>query len=154
MHYAWCGLTDALLPDVWSMAELTVAIIVVCLPALSSLLYRRGANSSSKSQTPGAQSHFASGTKTGLRSSHYKLSSTTSLSHGPGNSDDTGSDIELNPVGQIYLSEEVHVESHAIERRGSFEVRRQSLRGKRSSQGVGYTVEAWSGNDASENIQQ
>ncbi|RDW59042.1 hypothetical protein BP5796_11966 [Coleophoma crateriformis] len=107
---------------VWSMAEMAVAIIVVSLPALSSLLNRRGQASTTQSYK--LNSHYASASGLGSRAAHQKLGSITSGTFSASRSmghlaDENGSDVELNPAkgdpNGIYKRQEVTVESQVLE---------------------------------------
>ncbi|RDW63557.1 hypothetical protein BP6252_11102 [Coleophoma cylindrospora] len=107
---------------VWSMAEMAVAIIVVSLPALSSLLTRRGQASTNQSYPP--NSHYASASGLGSRGTHRKLGSITSGNYSASRSmghlaDENGSDVELNPTkgdpNGIYKRQEVTVESQVLD---------------------------------------
>ena len=89
------------------MTEMAAAIIVVSLPALKSLLHRRGEGS-----TP----NYATGSrKTGTASSHVKLSSGRDpyvvATARAASADDSGSEVELNRLegNVIYKTARVSV---------------------------------------------
>lgn len=146
------------------MAELAVAIIVVSLPALSSLLYGRARTIT---KTLKSRLHGGGTSSTG-QGSHYKLSSTSGTFDKKGKKsrgvDDTGSDVELNHISKaengIYRVEEVSVESHESHA-VAMEVRGYSMEGngrpprswneksskRQSQEPVGYVVNAWSKNE-------
>lgn len=97
------------------MAELVAAIVVVCLPALKSLIHRAEEARSSK-RSGNANSHGNSYKNYPTSSSHIKLSSgrdaysTTTRIAAAG--DEDGSDVELNSMQRrdvIYKSEHVSV---------------------------------------------
>ncbi|KAI5199248.1 hypothetical protein E4T39_06332 [Aureobasidium subglaciale] len=90
---------------IWSMVEMTVAIIVVSLPALKTLLRRKKNNTSSNSYSHGH--HYAANSSN--RRSAFGRSDLL---------DDSGSDVELNRVGMrdvIYKTKEVSVDSRPID---------------------------------------
>lgn len=100
--------------DVLSMTEVTAAILVVSLPALKSLLHRRGL-SSSKYGTAQSGSGGLGYSKHPTATSHFKLSSgrdpyvaTTRVAA----EHESGSEVELNTLKRsdvIYKSERVSV---------------------------------------------
>ncbi|KAM0331403.1 hypothetical protein ACHAQA_003076 [Verticillium albo-atrum] len=101
-------------PNVYilSMTEMAAAIIVVSLPALKSLLHRRGIDSTPQYATGTARNGYAKNT---LSSNHVKLSSGrdpyTATAH-VGSADDSGSEVELNQLRRkdvIYKTARVSV---------------------------------------------
>jgi hypothetical protein len=101
--------------DVLSMAEMVAAILVVCLPALKSLIHHVEESTSKGQASNGSRDpykHYATG------SSHIKLSSgrdpysTTTRVVTTTAGEDSGSEVELNTLNRkdvIYKSERVSV---------------------------------------------
>lgn len=114
---------------VWSMAEMSVAIIVVSMPALKYLLtsWRKLAGSGTESS-----SYYNSSAYDGQRSSrrHNQISCTLA--------DETGSDVELNRVMRedvIVKTKEVSVDSRPAGGGGSYSFTNQSWEKETRSSG-------------------
>jgi hypothetical protein len=101
--------TDWNVVYVWSMAEMSVAIMVVSMPALKHLLkYWRTASKSRSGSGPGSYYHNSYTTR-----STNRRQNRTSCSL----ADDTGSDVELNRVIRedvIVKTKEVSVDSRPV----------------------------------------
>jgi hypothetical protein len=89
---------------IWSMAELTVAIMVVSLPALKTLLRRKNNNTTSSKS-------FSNGHRYVVTASQRKVFGRGEIL------DDGGSEVELNHFDKdvIYKTKEVSVDSRPIE---------------------------------------
>jgi hypothetical protein len=102
---------------IWSMIQMTVAIIVVSLPALKSLLRRR--NMSSNKSRSGTGTRTTNG-----YSSNYSVRARKKISGAL--PDDTGSDVELNRIvvkdGSIVKTNEVSIDSRPASEERSFSI--------------------------------
>lgn len=94
---------------VWSMAEMSVAIMVVSMPALKTLLtyWSKSARSRNGTQSASHLTSNYSGQHTGRRQNRIGCTL----------ADETGSEVELNRVLRdhvIVKTEEVHVDSRPV----------------------------------------
>ncbi|KAI4787434.1 hypothetical protein E4T45_13784 [Aureobasidium sp. EXF-8846] len=102
---------------IWSMIQMTVAIIVVSLPALKSLLRRRNTSSNKSGSGTGTRTANGYSSNYGVRARQKIFGALP---------DDTGSDVELNRIvardGSVVKTNEVSIDSRPASEERSFSI--------------------------------